>query len=237
MKLSKAKARKAARRASLDWCKVKDPRKARGKRHPLPGMLNLMVAAMASGARTLRAVEAFCDDLAGPARRALGLKRAASDTAMDAVLRATSAAKMPSVVERQVKDGLKSKAICHDDFDEGVVAIDGKKVWVGDFAAHPLCQQRTNEDGTRYWMLFAQRAVLISSSAKPCIGQHFIPDKAAETSEFSGFFETLVKGFGKSFEMVTSDAGACSRKNARTIHQANKGYLFSLSRSRNHDCS
>lgn len=228
MKLSKAKAARATRRASLDWKRIRDPRKARGKRHPLPGILNLLVSAMASGSRTLRDVETFCDDSTAQARKALGLKRAASDTATDALLRATSAAQMPSVLERQVKEGLKTKSIVNDDFDEGVVAIDGKKVWVGKFAAHRLCQQHTCDDGRPYWMLFAQRAVLISSSAKPCMGQHFIANKEAETSEFADFFGFLQNHYGKSFEMVTSDAGACSRKNARVIHTANKGYLFSL---------
>ena len=167
MKLSKAKAARAVRWASLEWEAVGDPRQAQGKRHPHPGMLSLFVAAFASGARTLRQVEALSDDMAPAARQRVGLKGPVSDTALDELLRRQRPEGLAEVLERQVKDGLKSKAIQNDAFEEGVLAVDGKKLFVGNFAAHPLCQKHSRDDGTPYWMLFAQRAVLVSSWRSP----------------------------------------------------------------------
>jgi predicted transposase YbfD/YdcC len=188
-----------------------------------------MVAALACGRRTLRHVESFGEDLSGEAlRRSIGLSAPASDTTCDDLLRRQKAGILPRVLERQVKRGLREKTIGHDAFPEGVVAIDGKAVWVGDFEAHELCQKHARDDGSPYWMLFAQRAVLVSSSAKPCLGQNFLANKEAESSEFADFFGDLVRRYGKSFEIVTHDAGACSRKNAKVVHAAGKAYLFAL---------
>jgi predicted transposase YbfD/YdcC len=194
----------------------------------LRGLLQLMVVAMACGRRTLRRFEDLGDDLPAERLRSIGLTDPASDTTCDDLLRRLKPNRLPDVLERQVKKGLREKSIQHDAFPEGVIAIDGKAAWVGDFAAHPLCQRHTRDDGSPYWMLFVQRAVLVSSSAKPCLGQNFLADKEQETSEFADFFADLVRRYTKSFEIVTSDAGACSRKNAAVVHAAHKGYLFGL---------
>lgn len=227
MRITKAKASRVARWAKLDWEPVTDPRAARGKRHQHHGLLNLLVAAFACGDRTLRQVEEFGEDLSARARRAMGLRKAASDTALYKLLEAHEPSGFAAVLERQVKEGLRSKAIRNDLFSEGVIAIDGKASWVGKHAARHA-QRCRHDDGSPYWMLFAQRAVLVSSSAAPCVFQQFIADKTNELASFEACFRELHARFGKSFEVVTSDAGACSRHNARVVHEAGKAYLFTL---------
>jgi predicted transposase YbfD/YdcC len=227
--LSEARGARAVRWAAFDWDGVRDPRAREGRRHEHRGLLTLLVVALACGRRTLREVESFAEDLPDQVRqRHVGLRGTPSDTTCDDLLRRQKPGLLPRVLERQVKQALREKTICHDLVPGGVVAIDGKAVWVGEFEAHPLCQRHTYDDGSPYWMLFAQRAVLVSSSAAPCLGQNFIADKEQETSEFAAYFKALLRQYGRTFEMVTSDAGACSRTNAAAVHQANKGYLFSL---------
>jgi predicted transposase YbfD/YdcC len=229
MAVTKGRAKRLTRWVgSLEWAPVEDGRKARGKRHGHEALLNLLVAAFACGARSLRQVEEVGEDLERVGRKRLGLKSAASDTCLDGMVRRQTASGLDQVLERQVKDWLARKIISNDLFEGGVAAIDGKCVWTGNFAAHPNCQRHSRDDGSPYWMLFAQRAALVSSSAKPVLAQNFIENKEQETSEFADFFLELNARFGKSFEMVTSDAGAASRKNAKVVHESNKGYLFAL---------
>jgi predicted transposase YbfD/YdcC len=45
---------------------------------------------------------------------------------------------------------------------------------------------------------------------------------------FADVFGWLVKHFGRSFAVVTHDAGACSRENALLVHRAQKAYVFSV---------
>lgn len=190
-------------------------------------MLNVTMGAFACGSRTMRQVEEFGEDLPASMRRGLGLRGPVSDTALYAFLRKQDPSSMPDVVEAQVKEGLLKKAIRHDLFPMGVAAIDGKASWVGDHAADS-CQRHVQEDGSPYWMLFAQRAVLVSSSVRPVLFQQFVGEKTNEMARFEECFLELNRRFGKSFEFVTSDAGACSRHNAQVVHDANKAYLFAV---------
>ena len=63
---------RAARLSQL-FAHVPDPRKARGKRHPLPVILALAVAAVASGARSVYAITEHATDVGSELLRALGV--------------------------------------------------------------------------------------------------------------------------------------------------------------------
>jgi len=229
MEISEAKATRAAGwLARICWDPVSDPRAARGTRYAHSGLLSVLVAAFASGDRTLRQVEEFAEDMPARARRSLGLRAAPSDTAFYRLFEMQDPDGLADVLEAQVKAGLSQKMIQHDLFPEGVAAMDGKCSWVGDHAAHPMCKKCHRDDGSPYWMLFAQRVVLVSSSARPCLYQQFIPDKTNEIACFAECFRQLNRRYGRSFEILTSDAGGCSRANGKLVHDANKAYVFAL---------
>lgn len=74
----------------------------------------------------------------------------------------------------------------------------------------------------------AQRACLVSSSARPVVTQRFIAADAGEADTFGATFAFLLRHFGRSFEIVTHDAGGVSRENARLVNEAQKTYLFAV---------
>lgn len=226
MPLTKSRARRALRRAEhVDFDGVKDPRE-RG-RHAHQGLLRLVVVALASAKRALRAIESVGDDLSRATLRKLGLAKAPSDTMFYRLLEKQSLVGFALVLVRQVKSALLHKHIENDLFDEGVVAIDGKAVWSGTFAADPHCHEQT-ENGRTYHVLMAQRACLVSSSARPCVTQRLIAKSAGEADTFKLTFGFLMKNFPRSFEVITHDAGGVSRENAQLVNAAGKAYVFAV---------
>jgi len=228
MKLTESRAARVLRWVKVDWLGVDDPRARRGRRHSHAGVLTLVMGAFATGVASMRAVEELCERLTRRSLRALGLKGNVSDTAAYELVKRQNPAGMAQVLLRQVKDALASKTLTNDLFESGVLAIDGKQVWVGKHEAHPECQLRHWDDGTPYWQLFAQRASLVSSSARPCVSQQFIPGKTNEVASFAAFFAFLLQHFGRSFEVVTSDSGGTSRHNAAVVNAGQKAYVFAV---------
>jgi hypothetical protein len=170
----------------------------------------------------------LCERLTKRAKRALGLRGNVSDTALYELMKHQSPESFAQLVVRQVKDGLAAKTLRNDLFERGVLAYDGKQTWVGDHKAHPACQERTRDDGSKYYQLFTQRACLVSSSARPVVAQQHIPGKTNEMASFAEIFKFTLEHFGRSFEVVTSDAGTTSRENVQLVHAAQKAYLFAL---------
>jgi hypothetical protein len=224
--LSKAKARRAIRWAHADFEGTRDPRK-RG-RHEHSALLALLTAAFSTGARTLRAVERFGDEMSGAARRALGLKSGPSDTTLYWLLNKQKAHGFGLLLVRRVKEALVRKWIGNDLFPHGVVAFDGKSVWSGHYPADSACH-KSEGTGERadYWLLM-QRACLVSSSARPCVAQMTVGGDTGEAPLFAKTFAFLVRHFGRSFEFVTYDAGGTSRENAALVHAAQKAYVFAV---------
>lgn len=224
--VSDARGRRSLRRArSLDFEAVKDPRMRGRLDHG--ALLRLLVVSVASGKQALRAVESVGDSLSAAVLKALGLKRPPSDTALYELLARQSVGGFAQVLVRQVKDALLRKEIGNDLFDEGVVAIDGKSVWTGMFAADPSCCDQKSE-GRPVHVLRAQRACLVSSSARPVVTQKIIAKSAGESDTFPATFAFLVKQFGRSFEVITHDAGGTSRANAELVNAAGKTYVFAI---------
>lgn len=226
MKLTKAKGRRAQRWFDVDFTGVSDPRKA--PRHSHHGLLALIVSALAAGARTLRGIEAFGDDLPKRRLKQVGLKAPPSDSTLYWLLEAQSVPRFAGLLVEQVKEALLHKTISNDLFSQGVVAMDGKCVWSGRVKAHPRCQEQVQKDGSSRFTLMAQRACLVSSSARPVVTQQFIAADAGEADTFEKTFGFLTKNFGRSFEVVTYDAGGSSRHNASVVHEANKAYVFAI---------
>jgi len=81
MRLSEARVQRAVRQGQVDFSPVSDHR-AKGSKHGHHGLLRLMVAGFASGARALRDIEYFGDSLSTSALRAMGLGGAVSDSTL-----------------------------------------------------------------------------------------------------------------------------------------------------------
>lgn len=227
MKQTKARSERGLRFSDIELEALRDFRKG-ACRHEHEGLLKLLVMGVAAGKWTLRGIEGFADQLSARALRSLGLKRAPSDTTLYRVLAEQSLHGFALVLVEQVKKALLRKWIGNDLYEEGVVAIDGKAAWSGVKKAHPRCRTQVTAGKPPHHVLMAQRACLVSSSARPVVTQRLIAADAGEADTFGQTFEFLMRHFRRSFEVVTHDAGGTSRENARLVNEAGKTYLFAV---------
>jgi len=228
MKLTQKKAARALKWSQLGFECVRDHRKQRGVRHGIGGILRLAVVAIATGAHSLRAVEGFGDGLDSNVLRSLGLDREVSDTCIYKLLSKMKVDGLAEELTSQVKTGIEQKVITNDLFPVGVVAMDGKNIWAGANDEVPEARRtQTNGRPTNSFVM-AQRACLVSSSTRPVLFQRQIPEKAAEVSSFEHVYKYLLQNFGRSFEIITHDAGAVSRANAAMVNDSQRAYWFAI---------
>jgi len=218
------------RRASLDFAAVNDPRQARGIRHSLSGLLNILVVGLSCGKLNLRAIESLSSLVGAKMRRRLGLSRKVSDTTLYELLANLDCAGFRETNWQMLRGDLESKAVTNDFFAGGVLVLDGKGVG-GGLGKRPNITARQSvcdATGQECWDVFALRASLVSSSARPLLDQEFILRKEAETTVFGDVAARIVKAFPKLFRIISVDAGMTSRENAHKVIQLGKDYLFAI---------
>jgi hypothetical protein len=116
---------------------ITDPRLARGKVHPLPGVLALVVLGLMAGCRSLSAISRYGQihpEVLGP----LGLRRSPSVATLHRVLRRVSVAEVRTVLAAFTRQLLATRT---GRSEVGVVAVDGKTlrgVWEGEEQLHLL---------------------------------------------------------------------------------------------------
>lgn len=208
---------------------VVDPRDGRGRRHAHHGLLNALVLALASGQHTLRAVESLVEDVSPRARRRLGLPRKVSDSTLYRLLATHNPEGFRETLWNQLDEWWKAGLVSNDVVAGGVVAFDGKGAWSSTTTEVAGAKVSScDADGKKLWMLGSLRAVLTSSSAKPCLDMELIADKDAESPCFRTVFTRLCESFGRRFRLVTGDAAFAGRENAALVREKGKHYLFSL---------
>jgi hypothetical protein len=216
-------------RLGLTFKSVKDPRKDRGKRHPLEALLSLLVQGLAVGKRVLRRLEDLSEDLVREGTAPEGLKRGVSDSTLYKLLSELEPEGLQQPLYQSVQQGLALGLIRRDSFVEGVATFDGK---AGESAPGPApfepCHTTKDEQGREYWYPFALRASLTSSAARPVLDQQFLESKQGEATTFPELLGRVVKRFGEHFKYVTVDAGMTSAANARQVREAGKHYLMAL---------
>jgi hypothetical protein len=234
MNKSEGQLARALKKVRVEWDEgVEDPRDKRGRRHKHYGLLNLLVAAFAAGQTTLRRAEELSRDVSGVARRALSVAKRVSDTTLYMLLASQKVAGLRETLVRQVKGMLEAKQVRHDLFRFGVVAFDGKWVWTS--TRRFIEDARLSVSGkVATCSLLAEKAVLVSSPARPVLDFEMAKKKSGESPAFREMFRRVVAAFGKSFDIVTADAGLTCRLNASLVRGANKHYLFALKGNQPH---
>ena len=218
------------RRSDLPFDQVVDLRAHRGRQSPIGALLRLMVVAIACGQRKLREVETLSQSMPPRLRRMVGLRGGGvSDTALYEMLCRTPQVGFQRALLQQVRAELDRKAIRNDLFAQGVVSYDGKCAgWGKGERPNALCQRGFfNYSAQASWRLFALRACLTSSSARPVLDQQFLTSQG-EATAFGAMFAQDVAKFPRLFRYVTADAGITSVENAATVVSAGKHYLFAL---------
>lgn len=228
--LTEARALRVVRRNKLDFTPVADPRRPYGTLFALDGLLRLHVAALASGKQTLRAIEDFGSDLSAQGLRTLGFSKAPADTTLYDLDSRLSPEGFREVLWQLVRADLDSKAVANDIFAGGVLTLDGKGCGSGmGVAPNKVCRTSVCDAvGTTYWDVFALRAVLTSSVARPALDQEFIDGKHGEATTFGPMLLRIANRFPELFRYITTDAGLASAHNAEVVLQLHKVYVFAI---------
>lgn len=191
---------------------VTDQRKARGKIHPLVGVLGLTVLVLMAGGRSMSDVSRYGKahpEVLGP----LGLRRSPSVATLSRLLRQVSVAEL-----RQALAGFAVTLAGRRDANLGVVAVDGK--WL----------RGTWEDGRQAHLLhlFAQDAALALDQRQVENGN----GKGGEWDVAAGWMDSLVQDF-PGLEILTGDAAFAEQDLCAAIVAAERDFVFRLKKTRN----
>ena len=212
-----------------------DPRSRRGRRYALPAVLNAVVLAMMSGAKSIRLavgkVERF-DSLV----RSLAAVCTCGRTAIGNLLPRLDPSQLREALIRLIRGEWRRKALQPDRLPLGLAAIDGKALWSDREQFHPESQDQSGEQsdrgwrGHRSWVLRVLRASLVSTASCPVVDQQVIPAATNEVGFFATFFRGLMAAYGRlgMIQAVSADAGLVSRANADLVRDAGVHYIFRL---------
>lgn len=218
------------RRDALSFEAIRDPRKRRGRRWKSHTLLSTTVVCLMMLAKSLRAAERLSKDLAD-ARRFKGLVRRIPDSTLGDFLAEVSPAPLRRHLHAQVLAEHRRKALEPTVVPIRAISVDGKNVATLDFEANADCQKQSPEGQAPHWLYRVVNATVISAAATVCIDQMPIPADTNDMGVFPDFFAGLLGAYGRRanlFDVVSTDSGFCSEKNARLIDDADKAYLISL---------
>ena len=188
---------------------ITDPRLARGKVHPLPGVLGLVVLGLMGGCRSLSAISRF-GQIHPEVLEPLGLRRSPSVATLHRLLRRVSVAEVRAALAafaRQVVVRRTGRP------DIGVVAVDGKTlrgVWEGDAQLHVL-------------HLFAHRSALaLDQLAVGCV--------LDETVAAQDWLTTTAESF-PGLTILTGDALYAEQDLCAAVVDGQRDYLLRLKKT------
>jgi len=209
---------------------VPDLRRQASVSWPLQTILSAVVVSMAAGSKGLAEMEALTAEMSRAGRRLLGIPRRLPDTTARSALSGLDPEDLRDALRRQVRAAYRRKALEPDGLPFGVVALDGKFVPAPADWKCPYVQIRGKRDGHEYGLIGTVTATLISSRAKVCLDAEPIQRTWGEESRYPYVLHDLLQVYGSLdlFQLVTYDAGACSRTSARETRDNGLDYLFRL---------
>lgn len=220
-----------ARMPALQLRNVIDPRSPRGRRWRSIGPhLRSIVVAMVAGATSLADVEALTAELSRSMRRLLGIARRIADTSLRNVLVKLDLDSLRQVIYRQIRSAHRRRAIKPQGLPFGVVSIDGKATRLGCWDQRLVIRQRSADRQSAFGLMRTLTSVLQSSPAKVCIDAMPYSAHTNEGASLLRAVDDLQQAYGtlSLFQLVTTDAGLCSRDNAAGIVARQLDYLFAL---------
>jgi len=218
-----------ARLDELDFQRIDDPRKARGKRWQLGSLLNLLVLAMMAGCKSLAEVEKLSDEMSAPLRRMLGIGRRVADTTLRDLLCRLQPQTLRPALHRLIKAAYRRKALKPQSLPFGMVAMDGKATSIRGCDRDFAQSSRDTKDG----LVRTITSALVSAPGRPCIDISPVPARTNEMGHFERALGQLLEAYpgsgrGRLFELISYDAGACSLHNATLIVERGLHYLLAL---------
>ena len=212
---------------------VPDSRDRRGRRWGLGTLLAGALLGLVAGSRSLRDVEQLTAELPPPVRVKLGIPRRVPDTTLRDALAALEPEHVRPALHAATRAAQRRKALEPDGLPFGVVSLDGKSTAVP--AADDFFAQRhtTAETGPLVGLVRTVTATLTSSTARPVIDVFPIPASTNEMGMLHHCLSSLMRAYGRTdlFRLVTYDAGACSKENARAVRDLGLHYLLATKSS------
>ena len=198
---------------------LKDPRTTRNREWKFGYLLEVLIYGMVSGSKNLRAVETFGE---------LYRHRVPDSTLHDVITR-IDPEPLREVLVNGVKEALRAHELPREEFPVRITAIDGKSIGTSRMPVGTFSQEITG-DGSGQYRNFALRAFHVSNQTRLLLGQHELPKKSGETSEFIPFIDRLLADYGKTalLEVISIDAGMVSRKNSDYLVSRGLHYIMAL---------
>lgn len=218
------------RRAAFAMGDDGDPRDCRGRRYRWRALWATLLLGMTRCTTGLRGLEDDCEDF-GPLARCLGACKRVGRWALGNFLRRADPAQLRAKLWEFVREENRRKSLRPVRFPLGMMAVDGKQdrralselvsdnvQWV-----HPA-----GHGAKAYGLHRALRSALVSSAAPVVLDTAPVCGKTNETRVFLEIYPEWVRHFGSMFELVSGDAGFCTRESAQMVHDSGRGYLFGL---------
>ena len=186
-----------------------DTRRARGKVHPLPGALALVVLGLLAGCRSLRAVSRY-GAIHAEALAPLGLRRSPSVATLHRLLGTVTVEEVRTVMRAFARDLSERRGTADA---VSAVALDGKAL------------RGTHEDGTPLHVLraFAQHAGLALDQARAAPLQGEVAAATAWLEEVAGAFPGLA--------ILTGDALFAEQSLCAAVVAGQRDYVLRLKKT------
>ncbi len=210
--------------STLRLNEIPDPRSKNKIKRSLSTMLTSIILGMMTRQHSLKDVEEQTEFLSLAIRGKLFIPDRIPDTTIRSVIMRLSIKDLRNLLYKQTKAELRSKRLKPSVLPIGVCAVDGKYSTTRN--PDDCWAQKRNEN----YQLRTMTCSLVSSEIPLIIDTVPVPSETNEMGVFEEVVNALYEAYGKSqmIQMISTDAGMSSLKNANTVIGLGFDYLFAL---------
>lgn len=206
---------------------VTDPRAEKSRQWELSPLLNLLVASLMAGRKSLAEVEEFSGELTPETRRRLKLKGKVPDTTLRDLVVRLQPEEVGGLLRRVAQAAHRRKALVSD-FPLNVATLDGKATALEELNS-PWAQTHRKKKGlAAYGLVRTITCTLVTASTRPILEVVPMGSGGNEMGFFRTAYAQLLKHHRAAFDVVTYDAGANCASNAKAVVDSGKDFVFAL---------
>jgi Transposase DDE domain len=219
----------------LSWDDVPDPRQRRGRRWPLPQMLQTVFAGVVLMKGSMRALDAALARQ-DPALARLGAPERIPDATLQEVLPGIPPEGVRPVLVDWVRHALRSKVLDDPPRAPGTprplrfAAVDGKKVYTGQEPSNRHSQRVVPPHGPVRYLNRVLRVLWLGPGPRLVLDQRPVEARSNDMGTLLPLIEQLEASYGSLafVEGFSVDAGMTSRENAAALDRRGLAYLMGL---------
>lgn len=206
---------------------VTDPRAEKGRQWALSPLLNLLVASLMAGKKSLAEVEEFSGELTPETRRRLKLKGQVPDTTLRDVVVRLQPDEVRGLLRRVAQAAYRRKALVSD-FPLNMATLDGKATAVEELNSLWAQTHRKKNGLAAYGLVRTITCTLVTAFTRPILEVVPMGSGGNEMGFFRTAYAQLFKHHAAAFDVITYDAGANCATNAKAVVDSGKDYVFAL---------